>query len=146
MARFVIRNYGTSKQVPYKGQSITFLHDQAIETDDEDEARALAGQDRAHLTDRGLDAVALEPPEVPDKKKERKVTVDKEPVPKEDPEDVQKKEPEPEAPSKDTGDEIPYDEMTVVELKVLAKDRQLSTSGLLKAELIRALKDYDSEG
>jgi len=141
MARFVIRNYGTSKQVPYKGKQIVFLHDQAIETDDEDEAKTLAAQDRAHLTDRGLDAVALMPPEV----KGRKVTVDKEPVPKEDPEDVQEKEPEPEAASEDTGDEISYKEMTVKELQVLAKDRQLSTSGLLKAELIQALKDYDSE-
>lgn len=145
MARFVIRNYGTSKQVPYKGQQIVFLHDQAIETDDEGEAKALAGQDRAHLTDRGLDAVALVPPEVPDKKKERKVTVDKEPVPKEDSEDVQEKEPEPEVAPEESEDGIAYEEMTVKELQVLAKDRQLPTSGLLKAELIQALKDYDSE-
>lgn len=145
MARFVIRNYGVSRQVSYKGQQITFLHDQAIETDDEDEAGTLTAQDRAHLTDRGLDAVALVPPEVPDEKKERKVTVDKEPVPREDPEDVQKKEPEPEVVPEETGDEIAYEEMTVPELRVLAKDRQLSISGLLKAEIIETLQDYDSE-
>lgn len=145
MARFVIRNYGTSKQVPYKGQQITFIHDQAIETDDEILAGALAAQDRAHLTDRGLDAVALVPPEVPDEKKERKVTVDKEPVPKEDAEDIQKKESETDAASEEIDDGIAYEEMTVKELQVLAKDRQLSTSGLLKDELIQALKDYDSE-
>jgi len=142
MARFVIRNYGQSRQVPYQNTQIYIARDGAMETDDEDIAATMKGQKDMTVTDHGVQSnpAPSEEPKQKGKDKKRQITVDKEPVPKEDP--VEKVTPE---VVSEEAEEIAYEEMTVKELQVLAKDRQLTTSGLLKAELIQALKDYDAE-
>lgn len=151
MARFVIRNYGPSRQIPYKGQQICMGRDQAIETDDEKMVVALGKADEIHVTDRGVEAAVPVIPEEPNGKKEREVTVDNaeavhdENFPDEDDRQQPTQEDQQPAPDGDAEDEIPYANMTVKELQVLAKDREIKTSGLNKAELIQALEDYDAE-
>ena len=146
MARFVIRNYGQTRQVPYQNTQIIIARDGAIETDDEDIAATMKEQKDITVTDHGAQATSTPPKQKKKKKKKRQVTVDDvEAVNAENFPDKDEKE---ETPQKDKSteiDEIAYEDMTVVELKVLAKDRQIPTSGLLKAELIQALKDYDAE-
>ena len=155
MARFICRNYGPSRQVPYKGKSICLSNDQVVETDDAAEAAALGAEKQITVTDRGEEFAAPVPPEKPktkksDKKDERKVTVDDaeavhaEKFPDADEQEKPKQSPPPEAKA-DT-DEIAYADMTVKELVVLAKDRQIKTSGVKKAKLLEALIAYDAEG
>jgi len=67
MKRFVIRNYGPTRQFPYKDKHIFIANDCAIETDDEEEVGALSGQESVHVTDRGSELV---PPSSPIKKPE----------------------------------------------------------------------------
>ena len=110
MARFVIRNYGPSRQIPYKGQQLCLSNDQSIETDDEEEAAAFEAYEAIHVTDRGSE---LAPPLVEESVEESK--------------------------------EVSYEGMTVKELQVIAKDREIKTSGLNKADLIEALGEYDAE-
>jgi len=165
MSRFVIRNYGISRQFPYKGKSICLSNDQAIETDDVAEAAALGSHQNVHVIDRGAEFAApvIVPPEKPaDDEKKRKVTVNDaeavraEKFPPDEDEQQQEKggtQPPPPESTKDK-DEIAYAEMTVRELrelfndrqKPLAKDKQVKTSGLKKAELILCLEAYDKEG
>ena len=148
MARFVIRNYGQTQQVPYQNTQIIIARDGAIETDDEDIAATMKAQKDITVTDHGAQATST-PPKQKKKKKKKKtqqVTVDDvEAVHAENFPDEDEKEETPQEDESTEIDEITYEEMTVVELKVLAKDRQIPTSGLLKAELIQALKDYDAE-
>jgi len=147
MARFVIRNYGQTQQVPYQNTQIIIARDGAIETDDEDIAATMKAQKDILVTDHGAQATST-PPEEPKqkKKKKRQVTIGNvEAVHAEKFPDEDEKEETPQEDESIEIDEIAYEEMTVVELKVLAKDRQIPTSGLLKAELIQALKDYDAE-
>ena len=147
MARFVIRNYGQTQQVPYQNTQIIIARDGAIETDDEDIAATMKAQKDILVTDHGAQATST-PPEEPKqkKKKKRQVTIGNvEAVHAEKFPDEDEKEETPQEDESIEIDEITYEEMTVVELKVLAKDRQIPTSGLLKAELIQALKDYDAE-
>lgn len=66
MKRFVIRNYGPSRQFPYKGQSIPIANDSAIETDDEKMAVAFGKQDAVHLTDRGAELASSSSVEGPE--------------------------------------------------------------------------------
>ena len=151
MKRFAIRNYGPSRQIPYNGQHICLSNDACIETDDADLAVALEKAGQVYVTDCG-GVIAV--PEAPKDDEERKVTVDDAeavhdekfpPEPEEDkPQETGGTQPPPES-TKDK-DEIAYAEMTIPELKVLAKDRQIKTSGLKKAELIQALEAYDKEG
>jgi len=147
MARFVIRNYGPTRQVPYQNTQIYIARDGAMETDNENIAATMKGQKDMTVTDHGVQSnpAPSEEPKQKGKDKKRQITVDKEPVPKEDP--VEKVTPEvvSEEVVSEEAEEIAYEEMTVKELQVLAKDRQLTTSGLLKAELIQALTDYDAE-
>lgn len=149
MKRFAIRNYGPSRQVPYKGQQICLSNDACIETDDADLAAALEKAGQVYVTDCG--GVIAVPEASKDEK--RKVTVDDAeavhdekftPEPEEDkPQETGGTQPPPES-TKDK-DEIAYADMTVKELQVLAKDRQIKTSGVKKAELIQALEAYDKE-
>jgi len=148
MKRFAIRNYGPSRQVPYKGQQICLSNDACIETDDAEEAAVLKAAGQVYVTDCGA-VVAI--PETP-KDEKRKVTADDvEAVHAENhPEDEVQQETGGEQPTtpdaKADKDEIAYSDMTVKELQVLAKDRQIKTSGLKKAELIKTLEAYDTEG
>lgn len=149
MARFVCRNYGPSRQISHEGNAICLSHDQVIETDDAEEASVIGAEDLITVTDRGEQfATPPVPPEEPAKK--RKVTVDnveavhREKFPDADEPKKTVSKPPPEA--KTDADEIAYSDMTVKELQVLAKDRTIKTSGLLKDELIKALIAYDAEG
>lgn len=113
MKRFVIRNYGPSRQFPYKDQHIPISNDCAIETDDKEEAAFFKKQKALTVTDRGSElapSLSVEP----ETHKESEVS-----------------------------NEISYGDMTVKELQVLVKDREMKASGLNKAELIQALEDYD---
>jgi len=161
MARFIIRNYGVSRQFPYKGKSICLSNDQAIETDDVDEAAALGSYENIFVKDLGVECatpVIDEKPEKTAEKKERKVTVDnaeavhEEKHPDEDETQEQKTVDTQTQPPADKN-EIAYEDMTVKELQVLfndrqkslAKDKQVKTSGLKKADLILCLEAYDKE-
>jgi len=115
MKRFMIRNYGPSRQVPYKAQTLCIEHDGVIETDDVGEAAALAAEELMHVTDRNEGS---EPVSLSAEQSEK-----------------------PETPA----DEIAYDDMNVKELKAIAKDRQLDVKGQLKADLIKTLQAYDDE-
>ena len=154
MSRFVIRNYGPSRQIAYKGQQICLSNDQCIETDDADMAQVLGEAEQIHVTDRGIESAAPIPPEKPEPKKEekpkeREVTVDDvEAVHDEKfPDDTESQETEEgqlPVSSSEGVDEIAYADMTIKELIVLAKDRQIKTSGVKKAGLIEALEAYDA--
>lgn len=111
MKRFVVRNYGPSRQFPYRDQHIPIANDCAIETDDEELAAFFKEQEALTVTDR---SPGLAP-------------------------SLSANEPK----TSEVSDEIPYEEMTVKELQVLAKDREVKTSGLNKAELVEVLEDYD---
>jgi hypothetical protein len=112
MTRYVIRNYGLTRQIPYKGQQIFIANDQAIETDDEELVTVLRAQENLHVTDRGseLASTLSEKPE-----------------------------------STEESEEMAYADLHVKDLLVLAKDRQLKTTGLNKAKLIEALEEYDKQ-
>lgn len=150
MARFVIRNYGPSRQIQYEDRMICLYHDQVIETDDEEMAEALKAEERIHVTDRGVEMatpVDLSAEEVEDK--DRPVTADNaealydENYPDND--EVEVESDQAESEHSESEDEIEYKDMTVPELKTLAKDRQLRTTGLKKTGLIQLLQDYDLE-
>jgi len=148
MARFIIRNYGPSRQIPYKGQSICLSNDQCIETDDAKMAGVLGFADLITVTDRGLEAAAPVVSDSSGTKKDRKVTVDDaEAVYAENfsDKDVRKPHTQPAEPpiQEESIDEISYADMSVRELRVLAEDRRIKTSGLRKGELIDALEAYD---
>lgn len=156
MARFIIRNYGLSRQFPYKGKQVCLSNDQAIEIDDAELAATLKNHEKMHVHDRGISFATPVPPEKSDKpaKKNRKVTVDdaeavhREKFPDEDEQQQTTGENQPPPPDAKTDtDEIAYADMTVKELQVLAKDRTppIKTSGLKKDKLIKALEDYDRE-
>jgi hypothetical protein len=153
MTRFICRNYGPSRQVAYKGQQLCLSHDQVIETNDADEAAVLGAEKMITVTDRGEEFAAPPVPHKEVEKKERKVTVNDaeavhdEKFPLDEDEQQREKSEAPTQPQVTTEDkdEIAYAEMSVKELQVLAKDRQLKTSGLKKDELIKALEVYDLE-
>jgi len=123
MKRFVVRNYGASRQLPVSGKQVCVLNDGIVETDDVMEAQALAGFEHMTMTDRGSELAAPSSPgEVQEKqpKGKQKDSVD---------------EPEDES----------YEDMSSVELQAIAKDREIETSGLADAEIIKALVAYDDE-
>ena len=70
MKRFVIRNYGASRQFPYKGQSIPISNDSAIETDDEELAVFFKEQETVTVTDRGSELAPSSSVEEPDESEE----------------------------------------------------------------------------
>lgn len=146
MARFIIRNYGPSRQIAYNGMQFCLSNDQSIETDDPDQAAVFDAEDMITVTDRGIESATS----VPSKKfgkKERKVTVDdaealhNEQFPDGDDELHQTQQ----SDSQDSSefDDLSYDDLTMTELKTLAKDRGIETSGKKKGALIEALEDYD---
>jgi len=154
MSRFIIRNYGPSRQIPYKGQSICLSNDQCIETDDAEMAETLGSEKSIHVTDRGVEAAASVQVDKSDGKK-RNVTVDdakavhREKFPDDD-EDSQAQEQVPqdtEQPLPDDAMEyIDYSDLTVKELRELIEDRRIEVDdGYVKKEkLIELLEDYDS--
>ncbi len=125
MVRFVVRNYGVTRQVQYKGQQIIIANDRAIETDDIELAAVLQNMNAMHVTDRCPETPGPSLPPVVKIKDEQA------------PEEFQA----PEVP--DASAEIQYKDMKMLELQALGKDRQLKVSGLKKAALIQALNKYD---
>lgn len=157
MSRFVIRNYGPSRQIPYKGRSICLSNDQCIETDDVDMATVLGEEKLITVTDRGVEFAVPAVPETTTTNENRQVTIDDaeavhaENFPDED-EDSQTQEQETqdaEQPLPDDAMEyIDYNDLTVKELRVLCEDRQIEVDNskgyVKKDELIGLLEDYDS--
>jgi len=150
MKRFAIRNYGPTRQVPYKDKQLYIANDGCVETDDAGEAAAFAKVESMYVTDSGVAVVAPEA-----SKEERKVTVDdveavhdeKFPPETEENKSQETGGTQPPAPeSKADKDEIAYADMSYKEIQVLAKDRQIKSVGVKKAKLIKALKAYDNAG
>jgi hypothetical protein len=120
MKRFVIRNYGPSRQIPYKDQNICLSNDQCIESNDEELVAFLKSDEEfktLHVSDRGSELAHCSSHEA----EETAVAVI------------------------DEAAEISYDDMTVPELKALCAYRDIKTSKLLKGELIEALEAYEVE-
>ena len=115
MKRFVIRNYGLTRQIPYKDQQVCIANDQAIETDDEELVAVLRKHENLHITDRSSELASSLPVDEPG-----------------------------ESGKPEESGEVAYKDMLVPDLRVIAKDREIKTSGLNKAELIQALEDYDT--
>jgi len=132
MIRFVVRNYGVTRQVPYKGQQVIIANDKAIETDDMELVAVLQNIEAMHVTDRcpGTPGPSL-PPIVKTETPEEPQASSGESQTSEEPDEVT--------------EEIAYNDMLLKELQVLAKDRQIKVSGLNKARLIKALEKYDKE-
>jgi len=95
---------------------IFIANDCVRETDDVEMAMALKKEKQVTVTDRGSEVTSLSP---------------------------SVEEPETSEVSEES-QEISYGEMKVKDLQILAKDREIKTSGLNKAELIQALEDYDA--
>lgn len=113
MKRFVIRNYGPSRQFPYKGQSICIANDCAIETDDEEEAAFFKEQEALTVTDRGSELTSSLPVDEPE---------------------------EPKASDEISYFDMKLKELQIL---AKDREPPIKTSGLNKAELIQALEDYD---
>ena len=153
MARFIIRNYGPSRQFDYEGHQICLSNDQCIETDDEEMAAVLGDNELIHVTDRGVEASDISPQELVKGKEDRQVTVDDaeavhdERFPDEDAQEQQSQEDQQTDSDEfvDESGEISYDDMTVPELRDLCEDRSIEfPKGYVKrADLIEALVDYD---
>lgn len=129
--RFIVRNYGPTRQIQYKKQQIIIANDKVIETDDMGLVAVLQNYKAIHITDRN--------PETPGPSLPPVVLIDDEPRTVDgvvQPEEL-------EAPV--AAEEIAYSEMKMKELQALGKDRQLKVSGLSKTELIEALENYDKE-
>jgi hypothetical protein len=149
MKRFVIRNYGPSRQLRYKKYSICIANDSVIETNDENMVKAMTKHENIHVTDRGSEVVAAtDPIEEFGDEVQRKCTVD-------NPEALYKEQfPDPDGDGNETSvdsdvsealsdDDISYDDMRAPELKALAKNRGVYSKGMRKGEIIEALESYD---
>lgn len=124
MKRFVIRNYGPSRQVHYKGIGHCLSNDQSIETNDAKMAAAFAEEEQIHVTDRGEEIGTVSEQE--SKQQETQAEI--------------------------ADGEISYDELTVKELRALCEDRSLKCVKLKKASMIEKkvamielLEAYDEE-
>ena len=116
MKRFVIRNYGPSRQIPCLGETYCLINDSCIETDDTEVAAVFQEEDRITVTDRGSELAPISV--VSEEIKEEKVTLDP--------------------------NDLSYDDLSLSELRILAKDRGMKGIGGCKiGELIEALEAYD---
>lgn len=128
MIRFIVRNYGITRQVQHKGQQIIIANDKAIETDNMDLVATLQNYSAMHVTDRC--------PETPGPSLPPVVLIEDE---------QQQDEQQDKQQDEQQVEEIAYSDMKVGELQELGKDRQIKVSGLKKADLIEALENYDKE-
>lgn len=151
MERFIIRNYGTSRNLPDGHGSYIFLeHDAARPTDDEDMAKLFATYPDVEVAERDGKLVGLPEPAVYAQPPEG-------PLPPEDEddqgenEDNQDEVKEEEALNEDGHNEevkaIEYTTLLLGDLQEIAKDRDppVPTSGVLKADLIVALQEWDAQ-
>jgi hypothetical protein len=153
MKRFVIRNYGPSRQFDFKGNQIVMNHDGSVETSDEELTRYLGDQEQIEVTDRGIELALPSEPEAEESREERQVTADnpealhRENHPDEDEGEEDSVEEEDQGRSVELereDEELSYGKLTVPELRELCKDRQISATGLLKNDLVEALQAYDT--
>lgn len=147
MERFIIRNYGTSRNLPDGHGSYIFLeHDAARPTNDEDMAKLFNTYPDVQVAERDGKLVGLPEPVVFA-------------APPEGP--APPKEPPDEGEDEDKGDQgeakgalsedeqveevkaIEYKTLLLGDLQEIAKEREIPTSGVLKADLIVALQEYD---
>lgn len=126
MERFVIRNYGPSRNLPDgRGSYIFIERDRVRGTSDPELAKLFATYPEIHVADRGEDVA---PPFVP--------SAPPGPPPPPDQDD--------EKPEEDEQKKS-YEALTKRDLLGMAKLRGIPTSGLRRDDLIVALKKMDSE-
>lgn len=144
MKRFVIRNYGPSRQIPFGSQQICFSRDTAIETDDEKLVEAMRSHKAIHVTDRGIQVnVAPEP----------KLEIESELRPDSIVDSPEALHNESSSETVDTNSSVTLDEVTEApyqsldpsELRTIAKDRRVWVRGMSKEQMVEALKKYDQD-
>lgn len=136
--RYVIRNYGPSRNLPWKRSYIYIERDGVRGTDDLAMAEEFARFPQITVSERGAREIkppgqATGPP-VPDApppidKDETEIT--------ESPESVEGSE------TVDVAMAIDYSLLLVKDLREICEERDISTEGLLKQDLIAALEDHD---
>ena len=138
---YVIRNCGTSRQIPFKSGFITMERDQAIETDDLEIVKAFTGQPQINITQQPGTLTPVEAPTPPpgpeppvdddqgeDDNNQGNNNDDQDDNDDEDDEKTEAKTPD-------------YESMLKRDLLVLAQERNLEVPDqITKAELIELLR------
>ena len=132
--RFLIRNYGPSRNLPDGHGSYIFIeHERVRSTSDPELAKLFTTYPQIHVTDRGEEAfpapVLPEPPVGPE--------------PPED-EDEAEDEDEDEVEDEVEDEAADYSDLAVKDLREIAQERDIPIVGLLKADLIRTLQENDA--
>jgi len=135
--RFLIRNYGPSRNLEDgKGSYIFLERDRVRSTSDPEMAKLMSTYPEIHVTDRGVEAfpapILPAPPQGPEPPKE------------DDDEVVEVVEESKEVEDDEEHGEVDYTELTVADLREIAYERDIDTKGLLKADLIQALQEDDA--
>lgn len=143
MVRFVIRNYGPSRKVPYKDMHVFIGQDKAIETDDAELANAFASVPKVTVKARPGVPTSPVPVSTPDPEK----GVIDEPV--EDDDFDEPVEDDDEFDGEDDDDEedesIDYDSMLKRDLLTLARERDVDLpEKITKKDLIELLKESEN--
>lgn len=138
MDAFVIRNYGSSRNLPDGHGSYIFMErDSVRETNDEAMAKLFATYPDVLVSRRNEDLVNAfpAPPEGPP------------PPVEEDDENEQGENEQGEDPAAvvDESTETDYGSMLLVDLQEIAKDRNIAISGVKKADLVVLLEEYDEK-
>jgi len=151
MERFVIRNYGTSRNLPDGHGSYIFLeHDAARPTNDEDMAKLFATYPDVEVKERDGKLVGLPEPVVFAKPPEGPAPPDEPP----DRGDIQGKEEDEQGKDDQNEDsevestaDIEYETLLLGDLQEIAKERDppVPTSGVKKADLVVALQEWDAQ-
>ncbi len=143
MDRYVIRNYGSSRNLPDgKGSYVFMERDSARETNDEELAKLFASYPEVHVAERGGDALPAPPVSVPPVGPSPPGDEDEEP---EDGDQIDSGE-DGASQGEDENDqaaEVDYSSLLVADLLTIATERNIKTTGLLKADLVEALIQSD---
>lgn len=140
MDRYIIRNYGSSRNLPDgRGSYIFMERESARETNDEELAKLFAAYPDVHVADRGGATVVAAPPAPPEG-----------PLPPaEEPEDnddqSEDNDNQGEEPEGEQGEENDYSDLLVADLQEIAEERSIPITGLLKADLVEALLQNDAQ-
>jgi len=143
MQRFVIRNYGSSRNLPDGHGSYIFIERNGVQgTDDEEMAKLFATYPDIHVAERGnnLSILLPTPPEGP----APQVEPPDEP-PDEDEQGEDETEDEQGESEGEDEDATDYEALRVSDLQEIAKDREIPIANLRKPELIEALQKDDAE-
>lgn len=134
MARFVIRNYGSSRNLPDGHGSYIFMErDSARETEDEALAELFASYPDVHVSGREDVAVAVAPLPPPEG-----------PPPLEGPPDEQEDDDDQDEDVQEEDEAVDYSALFLVDLQEIAKERDIKTAGLKKSDLVEALLNSDA--